>query len=167
MTLFAICYLLFASDVNGKVAPRKLRLSFYHNLGIGGKQRSDTVHHSLTEFLMGHFAATEDDNDSDTIAVGEELLNLAEFDVKVVVADFEADFHSFELGLFFAGFFTIFGLFFHLLVLVFAPVDDFDNGRVGVGGDFHQVNSLFTGEQLRVAAGHNTQLLSISTNYTN
>ena len=116
---------------------------------------------------MGHFAATEDDNDSDTIAVGEELLNFAEFDVKVVVADFEADFHSFELGLFFAGFFTIFGLFFHLLVLVFAPVDDFDNGRVGVGGDFHQVNSLFTGEQLRVAAGHNTQLLSISTNYTN
>lgn len=116
---------------------------------------------------MGHLATTEDNDDFDTVAVGEKLLDFAEFNVKVVVADFETNFHSFKFGLFFASFFTILGLFFHLLVLVFTPVDDFDNGRVGVGGNFHQVYSLFAGEQLRIAARHDAELLSISTNYTN
>lgn len=143
-----------------------MRLALDDDFGVGGEERSDTIDHGLTEFLVGHFAATKDDDDFDAIAVGEELLDFAEFDVKVVVADFEANFHGFELGLFLAGFLAILGFFFHLLVLVFAPVDDLDNRRIGVGSNLYQVNSLFAGDKLRVAAGHDAELFSISSNYT-
>ena len=104
---------------------------------------------------MGHLATTEDNHDFDTITVVEEAADFADFDVKVIVADLEADFHLLELGLFFASFFAIFGLFFHLLVLVFAPIDDFDDRRVGGGSDLDEVDTGFPGKKLGFAAGHN------------
>ena len=116
---------------------------------------------------MGHFTPAEDDHDFDVVAVLEEAADFADFDVKVVVADLEANFHLLELGLFFAGLFAIFGFFFHLLVLVFAPIDDFDDGRVGIRGDFHEVNAGVSGEKLGVTARHDAELLSIRSNYAN
>ena len=44
---------------------------------------------------MSHFTTFEDDHDFDSVAVGEEFFNFAEFDVKVIVADFEANLHLF------------------------------------------------------------------------
>ena len=101
------------------------------------------------------------------IAVFEEAADFADFDVKVVVADLEANFHLLELGLFFASLFAVFGFFFHLLVLVFAPIDDFDDGRVGIRGDFHEVNTGVSSEKLGVTARHDTELFSIRSNYAN
>ena len=114
---------------------------------------------------MGHFTPAEDDHDFDVVAVLEEAADFADFDVKVVVADLEANFHLLELGLFFAGLFAIFGFFFHLLVLVFAPIDDFDDRRVGVSGNLDEVDASVTGEKLGFTARHDAELLSISSNY--
>ena len=115
---------------------------------------------------MSHFATTEDNHYLDAVSVIKEAFNFADFNVKVVVRDFEADFHCLKLRLFFASFFTVFCLLLHLLVLVFTPVDDFDNGRVGVSRDFDEVNSLISGEKLGISATHDTELLPICSNYT-
>lgn len=119
----------------------------------------------MTKFFVCHLTAAEDNHDLDAVAVFKKTLDFADFDIKVVVADFEANFHRFKLGLFFTGFFAIFGFFFHLLVLVFTPVDDFDNWWVGIGCNFNQVDTLFFSDHLRVAARHDAELLSISSNY--
>lgn len=130
-----------------------------------GNEIQNFVEGDLPHFFVGHFTAAEDNHDLDAVTVFEELADFADFDPEVVVTDFEADFHRFELGLFFTSFFAILGFFFHLLVLVFTPVDDFDNGRVGIAGDFHQINTLFSSDFLSVTAGHDAKLFTTRTDY--
>ena len=121
----------------------------------------------MPHFFVGEFATAKDDHDFYMVPVFEETANFADFDVKVVIADFEADFHLLELGLLFASFFAIFRLFFHLLVLVFSPIDDFDDGRIGVRGNFHEVDAGVACDKLGFTARHDAELLSIRTNYAN
>ena len=156
---------LLLPNSNREVASAELGFAFEDDFAF--EETKDFVEHLLTHFLVRHFTTAEDDHDFDVVAVVEEATDFADFDVKVVVADFEANFHRFELGLFFAGFFAVFGFFFHLLVLVFTPIDDFDDGRVGIRGDFHEVNSSVSSEKLGVTARHDAELLSIRSNYAN
>ena len=150
-----ICFSkLFLANTNGEVASGKLRLAFLGDLEIFRNERKNLIKHSLSEFFMSHFATTENDHDLDAVTIFEEAFDFADFDIKVVVANLQANLHCFKLGLFFAGLFTILGFFFHLLVLVFTPVDDFDNWWIGVSRNFYQVDSLFLGDKLRVAARH-------------
>lgn len=86
---------------------------------------------------MCQFATAKDDNDLDAIAVFEKATNFADFNVKIVVADFESKFHLLEFGLFFASFFALFGLFFHALILEFTPINNFHYRRICIGGNFH------------------------------
>ncbi len=116
---------------------------------------------------MSHFAATEDNHDFYTIAVFEETFDFTDFDVKVVVAYFEANFHLFKLGLFFAGFFADLGFFFHLLVLVFTPIDDFNDRRSCSRGNLYKINAFVSGESEGFAARHEAELFSIRSNYAN
>ena len=156
---------LLLPNSDREVAPAELRLAFDN--GAVSEESEDFVEHLLPHFFVGKLATTEDNHDFDVVSVVEEAANLADFNVKVVVANLEADFHLLKLGLLFASFFAIFGLFFHLLVLVFAPIDDFDDGRVGIRGDFHEVNTGVSGEKLGVTARHDAELLSIRSNYAN
>ena len=156
---------LLLPNPNREVASVKTGLAFDDSFAF--KEGEDFVEHLLPHFFVGHFAAAEDNHDFDMIAILKETFDFADFDVKVVVADFEAKFHLLELGLFFASFFAVFGFFFHLLVLVFTPIDDFDDRRVGVCGNFHEVNTCVSGEKLGTSARHDAELLSIRTNYAN
>ena len=103
---------------------------------------------------MRHFTTAKDDHDFYAVAIFEETVDFTEFYIKVIVANFEADFHLLKLGLFFAGFFAIFRLFFHLLVLELSPIDYSNDGRVSIGSDFYEINALLTGEREGIAAGH-------------
>ena len=132
---------------------------------IFGEKAEHFVEEVLADFFVSQFATAENDHDFDVVAVFEKAFDFADFDVKVVVADFEANFHLLELGLFFASFFAVFGFFFHLLVLEFAPIDDFDDRRVGVSGDLDKIDTGVTGEKLSLTARHDAELLSISSNY--
>ena len=156
---------LLLPNSNREVASVKTGLAFDDSFAF--KESEDFIEHLLPHFFVGHFAAAEDNHDFDVIAVLEKAADFADFDVKVVVADFEAKFHLLELGLFFASFFAVFGFFFHLLVLVFTPIDDFDDRRVGVCGNFHEVNTCVSGEKLGTSARHDAKLLSIRSNYAN
>ena len=114
---------------------------------------------------MSHLATPEDDHNLHAVTILEEFVNFAEFDTEVVVADFQAEFHRFKLRLFFAGFFAIFRLFFHLLVLVFTPVDDFDNRGIRISGNLDKVNTLVVGDGLSFFTRHDAELLTAGANY--
>ena len=116
---------------------------------------------------MGHLAATEDNHNLDTVAVFKEAFDFADFNVKVVIRDFEANFHLFELGLFFAGFFAVFSFFLHLLILVFTPVNNLDDRRIGVGRNLDEIDTLVSGKDLGVSATHDAELLTTGSNYAN
>ena len=154
---------LLLPNSDREVASVELRFAFGD--GVFGEKTEDFVQEFLTDFFVRHFAATEDNHDFDMVAIFEETFDFTDFDVKVVVANFETNFHLLELGLFFASFFAIFRLFFHLLVLEFAPIDDFNDRRVGVSGNLNEVDASVTGEELGLTARHNAELLSISSNY--
>ena len=126
---------LLLPNSDREITPAELRFAFGDS--IFGEKAEHFVEEVLADFFVSHFATAENDHDFDVVAVFEKAFDFADFDVKVVVADFEANFHLLELGLFFASFFAVFGFSFHLLVLEFAPIDDFDDRRVGVSGDFH------------------------------
>ena len=154
---------LLLPNSDREIASVELRLAFGD--GVFGEKTEDFVQKLLTDFFVRHFATAEDDHNFDVVAIFEETFDFADFDVKVVVANFETDFHLLELGLFFAGFFAILCLFFHLLVLELTPIDDFNDRRVGVSGNLDEINASVTGEKLRLATRHNAELLSISSNY--
>ena len=87
-----------------KLQYRKLGFTLLDNLDVFGNEGEDFVENDLTKLFVRHFATAEDNHNLDTVSVFEETLDFADFDIKVVVADFETDFHRFELRLFFAGF---------------------------------------------------------------
>ena len=154
---------LLLPNSDREVASVELRLALSD--GVFGEKTEDLVQEILTDFFVRHFATAEDNHNFDVVTIFKETFDFADFDVKVVVADFETDFHLLKLGLFFASLFAIFSLFFHLLVLVFAPIDDFDDRRVGVSGNLDEVDASVTGEKLGFTARHDAELLSISSNY--
>ena len=117
----------------GKIAAAHLRFAVYDN--FAAEFFDDAVHEFGADFFVSHFAATEDDHNLDTIAVVEQLEDFAAFNIEVIFPNFQTKSDLFELGA--LGFFLSAGLLLHLLILVFAPVDDFDNWRIGVRGDFH------------------------------
>ena len=116
---------------------------------------------------MRHLAATKDNHNFHAVAIFEKTFDFSDFDVKVIVANFEANLHLFKLGLFFASFFAIFGFFFHLLVLVFSPIDDFYDRRICARGNFYEVYSLVFSEVKGFFARHNAELFSVSSDYAN
>jgi cystathionine beta-lyase family protein involved in aluminum resistance len=73
--------------------------------------------------------------DLDAITALEKLESLADFNIEVILPNLQTKSDLFEFGA--LRILLSARLFLHLLVLVFAPVDDFYYRRVGVRGDFH------------------------------
>jgi hypothetical protein len=107
---------------------------------------------------VSHFAATETNSNLDTVAVGKELLGIAQFGVEVtdVNAGGHADFLDFDNVLILLRFFLTLGL----LELELAVVHELANGRDGVGGDLDQVQTDLVGAVLRLGSGHDAKLLT-------
>ena len=70
----------------------------------------------------------------------------------------KADLFDFHNALIFLGFL----LFFSLLKAELAIVHDLADGGIGLGGDVHQVESLFFGGIQRLLKGHDPQLLALA-----
>jgi len=127
--------------------------------GVFADEVEDFLGEGVTDFAVGHFSTLENDRDFDAVAFFEEFADFAEFDIEVVVADFDAEADLFELRS--MRFLLGAGGFFGLLVLEFAPVDDFDYWRVGVGANLHKILARGGSKLLGLATGHHTKLFAV------
>lgn len=118
----------------------------------------DSVDHDVAEFFMRHLATAIKDLNTYFMTFGEEFAHLTELDIQVALTNFEAEPHLLEFACLVAS--AILLRFFHLLILVFTPVDDFCNGRVSIGRDFNQVEASFFGSFERVCTTQNTELFT-------
>jgi hypothetical protein len=86
---------------------------------------------------VGHFAATEAQSDLHLVAVFQEFVDVAHFDIVVVGVRVWTELDLFDLDdlLLLAGL----GLALLGFVLILAEIHDFANGGIGVGRDFNQV----------------------------
>ena len=153
---------LFSPYAYREVSARHLGLLVDN--GDIGEEVDDFVHQFGTNLLMCHFSASEDNRYSDTIAVFEKLSDFADFYIEVVVPNFQTKPDLFEFAT--ASLFLGFGKFFHLLVLVFAPIDDFYYRGGSTRGNLDEIDSVFLGLESGIAARHDAQLFAIWPNYT-
>ena len=130
---WALIRSLFMANHKGEIAAAHLGLAVDDD--VWAQLFDDTIHQVSADLLVSHFAATEDDHDLDAITILEKLESFADFNIEVILPNFQTESNLFEL----ATLGVLFGasLFFHLLVLVFAPIDDFDYWWIGVRGNFH------------------------------
>lgn len=126
---------LFMANRKDKVAAGHLRFAIDDNLVA--EFFDDAIHELGADFFVGHFAATEDNHYFDTIAIFEQLEDFAAFNIEVIFPNFQTKPNLFELAT--LGVFLGAALFFHLLVLVFTPIDDFDNWRVRIWRNLDQI----------------------------
>ena len=154
---------LFMANRKDKVAAAHLRFAVDDDLIA--KLLYDFVHEFGADFFVGHFAATKDNHYFDTIAIFEQFDDFAAFNIEVIFPNFQTKSDLFEFAAF--GIFLGAALFFHLLVLVFTPIDDFDNWRVRVWRNLDQVQTGVACHELGITTRHNAKLRTVSTNYTN
>lgn len=127
--------------------------------GIFFEETFQSIHHFESEFFMRHLTTAEEYLDTNFMTLGEELTDLAELDVEVTLTNLHPETHLLEFVRFIAA--AVFLRLFHLLVLVFTPVDDFCNRWISVRRDFNQVESgVGCGFQC-IAATEDTELLTI------
>ena len=112
----------------GKVAAAHLRFAVDDD--VLAEFFDNAVHELGADLFVSHFAATEDNHNFDTIAIIKQLDDFAAFNIEVILPNLQTKPDLFELGAF--GFLLGAGLLLHLLVLVFTPVDDFDDRGVSV-----------------------------------
>jgi len=86
---------------------------------------------------MGHFSSPIDYCNFNLVSSFQKLAGLLEFDVEVVGADLQPDANLLDLDRFSpaAAFILLFGA----LVVVFTPVDDFGDRRIGLRRNLDQV----------------------------
>ena len=108
---------------------------------------------------MGHFTAFEDDADIDFVTILQELTAFLCFGLQVVHANLHVDLDFLELsGL---GFTLVFLFGFFLFKSVFAVVEDFAHGRVGVRGNAEEVEVVTGGELICAAGRHMPEVFSV------
>ena len=112
----------------------------------------------LTDIGVSHLAAAEADSDLHTIAVGQELLGVAQLGVKV--ADVDAGGHTNFLDLHdvlvLLGFFLALGL----LELELTVVHELADRGDGVGRDLNQIQTGLIGKVLGIGGRHDTELFT-------
>ena len=147
----------------GQVAAAHLSFAIDDNLVAEFLEHA--IHEFGADFFVGHFAATEDNHNFDTVAIVEKLEDFAAFNIEVIFPNFQTKPNLFELAT--LGVFLGAALFLHLLVLVFTPIDDFDNWRVRIWRNLNQIQAGIASHELGIATRHNAKLRTVSTNYTN
>ena len=115
----------------------------------------------LTQVGVGHFTAAEADADLDPVAILQELLCVLDLGIEVIGINTgaHADFLDLHNLLVLLGFLLT-------LLLIEAElgiVHDFTDGGNCVGGDLHQVQTLFLCQGICLSSGHDTQLGTVFT----
>ena len=113
---------------------------------------------ALADVGVSHLAAAEADRDLHPVALGQELLGVAELHIEVVYVDTgrHADFLDLHDVLVFPCLLLPLGL----LELVLAVVHELTDGGIRGGRDLHQVQIRVHGALQRLPGGHDAQLLS-------
>lgn len=121
----------------------------------------DFGQYSMAEFRVSDLSSSEEETDFDFVALFEELPSPLEFDVEIMLADFESEPDLLDLNL--ALIALVAGLSLCLLVAVFAPVENFYHRRLSAGGDFSKIKTRFVRSIECFLQGYYPQLFSIST----
>lgn len=151
------------TDLHVDVAARHLRLLIALSHGL--QVLFDLPSKLMSELLVSHLTATELKLDAHLVTFGEEVFSVNDLDMIVVRIDSDAELHFLHL----AALLVLVRLFAVLLldVLVFAVVDDFAHGRVGIRCDLDQIQPTLLGNTDGLMRWQNTQLmLSILFNHT-
>ena len=119
---------LFVTNHKGKVATA--HLGFAVDDDLIAEFFDDALHEFGADFFVSHFAATEDNHDFNSVAIVEQFEDFAAFNIEVIFPNFQTKSDLLKFGSF--GVLLGTSLFFHLLVLVFTPIDNFYNRRIGV-----------------------------------
>ena len=90
-----MCNLLMANH-KSEVAAAHLRLAVDDD-GFA-KFLDNAIHELGANFFVGHFAATKDNHNFDTIAIVEQFENFAAFNIEVVFPNFQTKSDLLELG---------------------------------------------------------------------
>ncbi len=116
---------------------RRLQLDLGERQGFG----LDALEHPEAEFLMGHFAATEAQDELDLVALVEEAAHGLHLRLVIMVvnAGTQLDFLDLDDLLLLAGL----GGLFLLVETEFSVIENFADRRIGVGDDFHQIEPVF------------------------
>ena len=139
------------ADHEDKVAAAHLRFAVDDD--FAAKLFDDAIHQVGADFFVGHFATAEDNHDFYPIAIFEELEDFAAFNIEVILPNLQTKSNLLEFRAF--GVLLSASLLLHLLVLIFAPVDNLNDGWVGVWRYFDQIQTSVTCLKLSVAARHN------------
>lgn len=121
------------------------------------------MNHIVSQFFVGHFTAAVKDLDSHFMSFAQKLADLSEFDFQISRADLKPEAHLLEFTLLVAA--TVFLSFFHLLVLIFAPVDDFRYRWIGVWRNFNEIEPGVSGGFESVGSTYDAKLFTLFANY--
>ena len=108
---------------------------------------------------MSQFAAPEEQGDLDLMARLKEFAGPPQFDVHIVLTDFEP--HTDLLDVLHLSVAAVTLLLLGALVIVFTPIDDLDDRLFGIGGYLHQIELLQAGCLKGFGPGHNTHLVTV------
>ena len=109
---------------------------------------------------MSHLPAAEAHRYLHTVAVGEELLSVAELRVEVVGVDTgrHTDLLDLDDTLIFLGFLFLL----RLLETELTIVHDLTHGGIGAGSDLNKIKLVFLGYLQRRRCGHDAELLALT-----
>ena len=113
--------------------------------------------------FVGVFASAELQDEAALVVALEETFGPAQFDIVIVLAGADAEFHFLHAG----GAFRFLFFQFRLLVFVFPVIDDFADRRVHLTGDFDEVESEGLGFGESLAGTHDAELLAGGEDDTN
>jgi hypothetical protein len=107
------------------------------------------------------FTTPQSERYPDFIAVFEEAERAAGFDLEVMLAGLQSQADAFDLTG--TAAFTLLCDRLGLLILEFAPIEQFCDGRIGVGGNLGQIVSFVLGTLQRLGKRDDSDLLTIGT----
>lgn len=135
---------LFTPYYHAQISSVDLRLLFNNDVFTEGD--NNAFHELKSKLLVGIFTAAIHQLYPNLVAVIQKVSDFLELDIEVVLANFEAEAYLLEFT--HLGMLAVPLLLFHLLILVFTPVDDFGNRRRCLWGDLNQIEpSVFGGLQ--------------------
>ena len=93
------------------------------------------------------------------MSVSEKLSHFSELDIEVAGTNLQTKSHLFEVNRFCGAPTTL--LIFHLLVLIFAPIDNFGNWRICVRGDLYEIELCLSCGVERIFEWHYPELFAV------
>jgi hypothetical protein len=126
---------------------------------VAVERGDDPVQQIVATLGVRYFSSPEDNSYFYAVLLIEELSNMVYFEFYIVGFDFRTDFYLFDEA---AGLrFTCFPLTLTLFVKVFTEIHYAANGRLSLGRDFDQIETLLFGLGQRFLGGDYADLLSL------